>query len=175
MRKGALFLRDALKDGPKLAAEVIANGEAAGFDERALRRALKKLGGTSEKPSFGTGWVWEFARTGVVKGAGVAREADKGTTICSHTKAVRFVRFVRSKRTRSPPKGTKGTKFVFPARARLVSPSEGTGSYRSAVRNGSFLIRLATLSCRRGPQLLAKRAKLAEEAHVSVTTIDLIH
>jgi putative DNA primase/helicase len=58
MRKGALFLRDALKDGPKLAAEVIANGEAAGFNERALRRALKKLGGSSEKLSLRTGWIW---------------------------------------------------------------------------------------------------------------------
>jgi putative DNA primase/helicase len=57
-RKGALFLRDALKDGPQLAGEVIAKGEAAGFNERALRRALKALGGTSEKLSFGTGWIW---------------------------------------------------------------------------------------------------------------------
>ena len=43
-----------------MAAEVSAEGEALGFSERALRRALKKLGGTSEKPSFKTGWVWEL-------------------------------------------------------------------------------------------------------------------
>jgi len=60
MRKAATFLRDALKGGPQLASEVIANGEAAGFNERALRRALKRLGGSSEKPSFGSGWIWEL-------------------------------------------------------------------------------------------------------------------
>ena len=35
-----------------MAAEVIAEGEAAGLGERALRRALKALGGWSEKPSM---------------------------------------------------------------------------------------------------------------------------
>jgi hypothetical protein len=60
LRKAALFLRDALKGGPQMAGEVIAKGEAAGFNERALRRALKTIGGRSEKPSFGTGWIWEL-------------------------------------------------------------------------------------------------------------------
>jgi putative DNA primase/helicase len=60
MRKAALFLREALKDGPKMAGEVIANGEATGFDKRALQRALRKLNGTSEKVSFGTGWIWSL-------------------------------------------------------------------------------------------------------------------
>ena len=60
MRKVALFVREALKDGPKMAGEVIATGEAAGFNERAMRRALKKLKGTSEKLSFGTGWIWSL-------------------------------------------------------------------------------------------------------------------
>ncbi len=59
-RKAALFLREALKGGPKIAGDVIAEGEAAGFSERALRRALKTIGGTSEKPSFETGWIWEL-------------------------------------------------------------------------------------------------------------------
>jgi putative DNA primase/helicase len=60
-RKLVEFLTEALTDrGPRMAAEVIAEGEALGFSERALRRALKKLGGTSEKPSFNTGWVWEL-------------------------------------------------------------------------------------------------------------------
>ena len=60
-RKAAEFVSEALTDrGPRMAAEVIAEGEALGFSERALRRALKKLGGTSEKPSFKTGWVWEL-------------------------------------------------------------------------------------------------------------------
>jgi len=47
-----------------LAAEVIANGEVAGFNERALRRALKKLGGTSEKLSLRTGWIWTLPGQG---------------------------------------------------------------------------------------------------------------
>jgi putative DNA primase/helicase len=58
--RAAVFLREALKGGPRMAGEVVAEGEAAGFGERALRRALKKLGGSTEKPSFGTGWVWEL-------------------------------------------------------------------------------------------------------------------
>jgi hypothetical protein len=43
-----------------MAAEVIAEGEAAGLNAKTLSRALKKLGGTSEKGSFGTGWIWEL-------------------------------------------------------------------------------------------------------------------
>jgi RecA-family ATPase len=58
-RKAVTFLRAALQDGPRTAAEVIAEGEAHGFNERVLRRALRKLGGSSEKPSFKTGWIWE--------------------------------------------------------------------------------------------------------------------
>lgn len=60
MRKAAGFLRDALKGGPQMAAEVIAKGEAAGISERALRRALKRLGGSSEKSGLHTGWIWEL-------------------------------------------------------------------------------------------------------------------
>jgi putative DNA primase/helicase len=60
MRNAAAFLHDALKRGPRMAAEVIAEGEAAGLGKRALQRALKSLGGTSEKLSFGTGWIWEL-------------------------------------------------------------------------------------------------------------------
>jgi putative DNA primase/helicase len=58
--KAASFLRDALKSGPRMAAEVIAEGEAAGVHRKALQRALKKLKGSSEKSSFGTGWIWEL-------------------------------------------------------------------------------------------------------------------
>jgi hypothetical protein len=60
LRKAAAFLRQALKAGPRTAAEVIAEGEAAGFNKRALQRALGRLGGSSEKPSFGTGWIWNL-------------------------------------------------------------------------------------------------------------------
>jgi hypothetical protein len=45
-----------------MAAEVISEGEAQGFNERVLRRALRKLGGSSEKPSFRTGWIWELPK-----------------------------------------------------------------------------------------------------------------
>ena len=60
-RKVTAFLFGALHGrGPRLAAEVIAEGEAAGCSEWALRRALKKLGGWSEKPGLKTGWIWEL-------------------------------------------------------------------------------------------------------------------
>jgi putative DNA primase/helicase len=59
-RKATSFLHDALRCGPRMAAEVIAEGEAAGLGERSLQRALKAVGGSSEKLSFGAGWVWEL-------------------------------------------------------------------------------------------------------------------
>jgi RecA-family ATPase len=63
-RKAATFLRQALKPGPRMAAEVIAEGEAAGLNDKALRRALKALGGTSERVGFGGdgAWVWELPK-----------------------------------------------------------------------------------------------------------------
>ena len=58
-RKVNAFLLGALQGrGERLAAEVIAEGEAAGFSERALRRAFKAMGGQSEKASMKTGWLW---------------------------------------------------------------------------------------------------------------------
>jgi putative DNA primase/helicase len=58
LRKTATFLRDALQGGPQMAGEIIAKGEAAGFSKDALRRALKRLGGSTEKLSMGSGWIW---------------------------------------------------------------------------------------------------------------------
>ena len=58
--KAASFLCDALNGGPRMAAEVIAEGEVAGFNARTLRHELKRLGGSTEKPSFGAGWIWEL-------------------------------------------------------------------------------------------------------------------
>ena len=53
-----------------MAQEVIAEGKKHGWRlvsiERTMRRALKKLGGKSEKASFGTGWVWADAGAGVM-------------------------------------------------------------------------------------------------------------
>jgi hypothetical protein len=61
LRKAAAFIREALGGkGPRLAAEVLAEGETLGLNERTLRRAFKRLNGISEKPSFGTGWIWEL-------------------------------------------------------------------------------------------------------------------
>ena len=58
--EAAAFLLAALKDGPQMAAEIIANGKAQGLSEWALRRALKKLGGFKEKASFKGAWIWEL-------------------------------------------------------------------------------------------------------------------
>jgi putative DNA primase/helicase len=63
-RKAVLFLREALKNGPRLAREVVIAGEAAGFSERMLQRALKSLDGTNQRVGgIGKGvgcWVWEL-------------------------------------------------------------------------------------------------------------------
>ena len=60
-RKIIEFLTEALAGrGPRMAAEVEDEGEKLGFSVWALRRALKKLGGTTQKASFGTGWIWEL-------------------------------------------------------------------------------------------------------------------
>jgi putative DNA primase/helicase len=64
-RKAASFLREALKGGPRMAGEVIAEGEALGFSKRALQRALKAIGGTNERVGgIGKGgwWIWELSR-----------------------------------------------------------------------------------------------------------------
>jgi putative DNA primase/helicase len=60
--RAAVFLRQMLKDGPQLAAEVIAKGKAEGLSEWALRRALKKLGGSNEKVDFKGPWIWELPK-----------------------------------------------------------------------------------------------------------------
>ena len=61
-REAATFLQAVLKDGPQMAAEVLAKGEAEGLSEWALRRALKKLGGSKEKASFKGPWIWELPK-----------------------------------------------------------------------------------------------------------------
>ena len=60
--RATVFLREMLKDGPQLAAEVLAKGEAEGLSEWALRRALKKLNGSKEKVGFKGPWIWELPR-----------------------------------------------------------------------------------------------------------------
>jgi hypothetical protein len=61
----ATFLVEALKDGPQLAAEVIANAAGVGIPERTLRYWLKKLGGAPERHGRGRGHfvIWDLPRT----------------------------------------------------------------------------------------------------------------
>ena len=63
-RKGMAFLREALKDGPRLAAELIAEAALAGINERSLQRAFKQLGGIRERQGAKHGHfvVWELPR-----------------------------------------------------------------------------------------------------------------
>ena len=49
-----------MANGPRMAAEVEDEGEKLGFSVWAMRRAFKKMGGQSLKPSFKSGWVWEL-------------------------------------------------------------------------------------------------------------------
>ena len=56
------FLREMLKDGPQMAAEILAKGEAQGLNKWALQRALKKLGGSKEKVGFKGPWIWELPK-----------------------------------------------------------------------------------------------------------------
>jgi hypothetical protein len=58
------FLVEALKGGPQLAAQVIANAGNAGIPERTLRRAFKDLGGAQERHGRGRDHfvVWELPR-----------------------------------------------------------------------------------------------------------------
>ena len=61
-RKGVAFLREALKDGPQRAAELIAKAEQAGINERSLQRAFRQLGGIRERQGAKHGHfvVWEL-------------------------------------------------------------------------------------------------------------------
>jgi putative DNA primase/helicase len=69
-RKAATFLREALRDGPQMAAEIIAQGKAAGCSERVLQRALKRIGGSSEKAGLRSGWIWDLPREPAEEDAG---------------------------------------------------------------------------------------------------------
>jgi putative DNA primase/helicase len=60
----ATFLVEALKDGPQLAAELIANAAGVGIPERTLRYWLRKLGGAPERHGRGRGHfvIWDLPR-----------------------------------------------------------------------------------------------------------------
>jgi putative DNA primase/helicase len=61
-RKAVEFVSKALAGGPRMAAEVEDEGEAAGFAVRTLRRAYKSLGGARQRVGFGKGGasIWEL-------------------------------------------------------------------------------------------------------------------
>jgi putative DNA primase/helicase len=63
-RPAMVFLREALKGGPRLAAEVIAEAALAGIPKRTLQRALNDMGGTTERHGVGRDHftVWELPR-----------------------------------------------------------------------------------------------------------------
>ena len=63
-RQAVLFLTAALANGPRLAAEVIAEAAKAGIPERTLRYTFKSLGGTPERhgKSHGHFVVWELPK-----------------------------------------------------------------------------------------------------------------
>jgi putative DNA primase/helicase len=52
------WLHEALKDGPMPAADVLAQGKANGFTQKAIREAFHVLGCLRKKADFKGGWVW---------------------------------------------------------------------------------------------------------------------
>ena len=115
--------RGARDRGPRMAAEVVAEGEKLGFQVWALRRALKKLGGTTQKPSFNTGWVWELPElVGVTK-----------RTVSSPRKSVTFAPLEEAPNVRRE----RREQNIVPPHARVREAVER--------RDGNFHFRLRTL------------------------------
>jgi hypothetical protein len=58
----AAWLRDELADGPRAVAELFRDGRAAGFTDRAIRRAASAEGVRKRKDGFGKGapWLWSL-------------------------------------------------------------------------------------------------------------------
>lgn len=54
----AVWLRDYLGDGPKLARDVLTESKAAGFSKRTIDRAKPAAGVRTRKETFSGGWVW---------------------------------------------------------------------------------------------------------------------
>jgi hypothetical protein len=122
-RKVVAFLQGALKErGPRMAAEVIAEGEGAGLGKDAMRRALKKLGGRTEKASMNTGWLWGITR---LSGMGDARKLPKAALFPDpHLRCLRqwTCHLRRTRRTRKlPPVRARGRRR-FRATSRFSPP-----------------------------------------------------
>ena len=60
----AIWLREYLGDGPKLARDVLAESKAAGFSKRTIDRAKLAARVRARKEAFSGGWVWELGATG---------------------------------------------------------------------------------------------------------------
>jgi hypothetical protein len=60
--KATLFLVEGLKNGPQMAAELIATAAKAGIAERTLRHAYKSLGGTPQRMGFRGTIIWELPK-----------------------------------------------------------------------------------------------------------------
>lgn len=56
----AAFLRSLLADGPMLAKDVYRDGDGAGYSKDQLKRALRKIKGTSKKDGMRGGWSWHL-------------------------------------------------------------------------------------------------------------------
>jgi putative DNA primase/helicase len=81
------FLREALRDGPQAQREIVQRGAAAGYSEKSLRTALKKLGGISRKEGFGSGggWLWEIADSAACPAPVANGDADDNTASSKST------------------------------------------------------------------------------------------
>lgn len=81
--EAARWLRDFMlskNGGEAPAAEVLRSAEKDGLSKDAVKRAKKKVGVSSEKSSFGAGWVWRYNPGSDTHGNQVPRPDDEGST-----------------------------------------------------------------------------------------------
>lgn len=71
------WLRDLLTLSPTKAADVYAYGEAQGYGEKKLQRALNKIGGISEKSAFHGAWWWKLPGREIPTGDGMSGDIDE--------------------------------------------------------------------------------------------------
>jgi hypothetical protein len=58
--EAAEWLRKQLANGPRPAREIIEDAEGYGFTKRTIQKALRDIGGKSEKRGFSKGWLWSL-------------------------------------------------------------------------------------------------------------------
>ena len=59
------------------AVDVYEYGEARGYGEKKLQRALKKIGGISEKTGFHGAWWWKLPGCEISEGDGMSGDSDE--------------------------------------------------------------------------------------------------